>query len=105
MFCSSTLFPVCYHVAGGSVMVQKGPLNNIYTPSAGQQQAGFAQQAQVNHGYRTRGAAAANSSGGGAYILGSAGGAAGGSAGGAHNAASMVVPPGAQSAGPAAHRW
>lgn len=39
-------------------MMQKGAANNIYMPSHAQQQAGFAQQAQLNHGYHTRSAAA-----------------------------------------------
>jgi hypothetical protein len=43
---------------GTSVVMQKGPANNMYMPTIAQQQAGFAQQAVLNHGYHTRSAAA-----------------------------------------------
>lgn len=38
--------------------MQKGAANNMYYPSASQQQAGLAQQAALNHAYYTRSAAA-----------------------------------------------
>ena len=40
-------------------MQKAGPQNNIYLPNAAQQQAGFAQHAQLTHAYHTRSAAAA----------------------------------------------
>lgn len=53
-------------------MMQKGPNNQMYTPTTSQQQAGYAQLQQVNHGYHTRGATAAQPPAGG--VNGTAGG-------------------------------
>lgn len=64
-------FPILLF-AGTSVLMRKEPHNQMYTPTTAQQQAGYTQMQQVNHGYHTRNATASQPPPGG--VNGTAGG-------------------------------